>query len=434
MSDTEKTQASDRSPQRDHWAELASQLGATPPEPDTEAPAEQTPEAAGMQTPEAEAAEAAERSATCPKPQPKKDSPQVHAAEVAKSEASRAPVEKPKALRSHRESRSPTDWDLLAEELGIVPRGTQEASARQSDSQAAAIAPLATESSGEGGPSAALDEASPVGPRESTTEAADRFEEAIDLFDEPEQPEPSGSGAFRSEAGEAVASPSAGEAIEAAPETESVPGEPFAAESDSPSTQPAASIQAAEGELAPAEAEQSSLLAQGPPAPAEAAVELPADGTESETLQPSEEAPVAPASVSDTPSEAETPEGEPSTAVQAAPAKRSKRRRKRGGRKKKGAAETFTVEGAQQEQAAEPAGETKATEADVGPAEETHPEKQAATQTQAQSGAKTPKVSHRGIPTWEQAVGLIIAKNMEARPKPKHAEGSSRGRNSGRRK
>jgi hypothetical protein len=42
------------------------------------------------------------------------------------------------------------------------------------------------------------------------------------------------------------------------------------------------------------------------------------------------------------------------------------------------------------------------------------------------------KPNHRGIPSWEEAIGMIVATNMEARSKNPHAGPSSRGRGRGR--
>jgi hypothetical protein len=38
------------------------------------------------------------------------------------------------------------------------------------------------------------------------------------------------------------------------------------------------------------------------------------------------------------------------------------------------------------------------------------------------------KPNHRGIPSWEDAIGMIVATNMEARSKNPNAGGSPRGR------
>lgn len=50
---------------------------------------------------------------------------------------------------------------------------------------------------------------------------------------------------------------------------------------------------------------------------------------------------------------------------------------------------------------------------------------------EAANGSRSSKARHRAIPTWEEAVGIIIAANLEARAKSPTA-GSSRGRSGGR--
>jgi hypothetical protein len=106
---------------------------------------------------------------------------------------------------------------------------------------------------------------------------------------------------------------------------------------------------------------------------------------------------------------------------------RSKRRRRRGSGRRKGAGrdgEPARSDTAEEVPAA--ADDSEARQAVGGKAAEPKPD-DAPAKTGSRKAAKSAKTAHRGIPSWGEAVGIVISANMEARAK-KPSTSSSRSR------
>jgi hypothetical protein len=137
--------------QNDHWASLASELGAAPPPDETPEPAPETREPAAASEPAAEA-----------------EGVSSHLSQLTELAREPQPDELPKGVLieeyPEEEPQPATDWDLLAEELGIAP----------SDRPAAPPPPVQ--------PATAF-EPEPPPAQVETTGVEDRVEEGIDVFD-----------------------------------------------------------------------------------------------------------------------------------------------------------------------------------------------------------------------------------------------------------
>jgi hypothetical protein len=109
---------------------------------------------------------------------------------------------------------------------------------------------------------------------------------------------------------------------------------------------------------------------------------------------------------------------------------RSKRGRKRAAPRKRKKRISITDEAeetpAKPDKTAAKAGESTEIEVEEDEAEEDETE-----EDEAEEGVRSSKGSHRAIPTWEEAVGLIISTNLEARAR-NPSTGFSRSRGKGR--
>ena len=120
------------------------------------------------------------------------------------------------------------------------------------------------------------------------------------------------------------------------------------------------------------------------------------------------------------------PASEDAESSEAAPKRRRKRRSLR---KKKKSPEPIKVAGE---------GDFSSDESQKGPnggeraaAESKTPAKRQGDEDKPAQVSRTAKASHRAIPTWEDAVGVLISINLESRSK-KSGGGSPRGRSKGR--
>lgn len=356
----------------DHWAELASQLGAELPA------ADHSSSQAGPETsPSAEQGSGSAAATAGSLGTPPVSSPSGSKSEAAKpaaKPAKRKPISVPP-------TRSAADWDLLAEELGIAPRAT----------------------SGEG----------------SLGKIATR----VELFDAPEPPVAQSSGA-------------------------DAPPAEFDEGSSRDQRTPLA-VRSSHGE--PAAVPSSTELA---PSARSSTAGPPRSRTEDEARGGSTK---EPADFGAGLFDAEPPKrrgAHEEEAESGTTAPRSKRRRRR--RKKSGGLDGSVV--SDPAPAAEPRGEASTVEpaepadgatdsvsasgmagdgvdAPVEPGEAARPEKTAPRRaaddddgSDEEDDEKESRFIHRGVPTWSEAIGMIIDTNMEARAKRPNGTGGSRGR------
>jgi len=415
----EKSEQPEKSPESDHWARLVSDLGVTP----SEMPGPESPDRPlGADAPG--------------EPSPADDDPSGETA--ARSVPQPLPQET-KLPRPPREPRAPTDWDLLAEELGIVEPSTTLGEGRPCETdtpettgapEAGLVEPGESETSEDMAAGAEADEAK---------EAAARFEEAIDLFDEPAEPEPAVAEPTPLVEQPATATDTAPPiAEEPPPVVEQLPRESiFGAGIIEPAQGEAPAVEPASDESVGAPAAHSESDAAGIESAERAETDAGPSEAVSDGLTPTApETRAESAAVEDVLAgpQAEPEDTQAAATAEAAPAKRGKRRRRRASRKKKGAAASDAAPAETQKEGkpSDAEGASATAEEAAQPPVAQASEQPADSAASSKAAAKGAKVSHRGIPTWEQAVGLIIAKNSEARPKTKRSNGPSRGRNGGR--
>ncbi len=353
---------SDSHRESDQWAELASKLGAVPPEP-SEPECPDSPLGEGPSARSFEEADSGRRAA--PRP-------------------AQVRLEVPQPFRPAREPRPPTDWDLLAEELGIVEPARAERLDPSPASEPAEqpLAPAADTVEPIQGTKPPVAAAGAVFVEDEAEAAAARFEEAVELFDDVAEPEPAAS------APAPAAEPSPDRLASDLAVRGSTDAEP-------------ASAEAAAAHWAQFQHEAASLVPEELGQMESSAPDV-ATAAGLEALAKAGGAPAA------------------DSIAEAAAGKRGKRRRRRTGRKKKGpASATLQSKSQEEEKAAEPADASEADKAPAKPGPRLAPDQAADAPAPSPGAAKADKAAHRGIPTWEQAVGLIIAKNMESRPKRK---------------
>ena len=114
-----------------------------------------------------------------------------------------------------------------------------------------------------------------------------------------------------------------------------------------------------------------------------------------------------------------------SSGAESSPEKSKRRRRRRGSGRKKGTTEGDSELAPADQPPADPAATAVSSS---GPAAETPDRAKPTDRQQTEQSAQDStgaKAAHRAIPCWEEAIGVIVAANMEARAKKKTDAGSS---------
>lgn len=359
----------------DHWAELASQLGADLPAADRSSPgagADAGPGAADRPDSATEAPACSLGSA----PSSSDAGPKPESAKPVSKPAKRKPISSPP-------TRSAADWDLLAEELGIAPRP----------------------SSGEG----------------SLGKIASR----VEWFETPESPEPPVAEAPAAESppeelGQGPPSGGFARAVGRSPRGEPrafAPPEPPAGERPSTPGEPCGHAEDASrgGSTQQPTGFGAGLFEAEPPMRREAREEVESESPESRPKRRRRRKKKTRGhngpSVSDRVSTAEPgaePGADASSAGDAQPAR--------------GIASSRTVSDLPDTR--DEGGEPVSSEDAAAPREPADDDRLA----DEDDDDKEARFIHRGVPTWSEAIGLIIDANMEARAKRPNGTGGSRGR------
>ncbi len=125
------------------------------------------------------------------------------------------------------------------------------------------------------------------------------------------------------------------------------------------------------------------------------------------------------------------PDSKPAETVES-PARATEKkpsRRQRKWRQKIRASDDATAEQARGDAAADQS-KTDAEKAKSPRARTKQPSKQSQAEEQPAERSQASKASHRAIPTWEEAIGVIVAANLQSRAK-RPSGGSARGRGKG---